>query len=470
MNYQLMWFRNDLRVNDNPALHNAALSGKPIIAIYIATPNQWQQHDDSPNKIDFWQRNLSVLKKSLSPLNISLHFFEVANYQDIAPLITRICQKWPIAAIHFNEEYPVNEQQRDLSVTHACDAMGVSCNSYVDQLLLPPKSIRNKAGEPFKVFTPFSKQIRQQLPHSFHLLPPPSIQTPIKLPALAEEKQLEQLSWPTVDKTIQELWPAGEDVAADNLANFCQTSSIHDYQKDRDLPFVRGTSFLSPYLVSGVISVRQCWQATLTYCEQSDGVRVWQSELLWREFYKHVLIDFPHVSKHKPWKPHTDGIAWRNDEKELKAWQQGKTGYPIIDAAMKQLLTTGWMHNRLRMITAMFLSKHLLIDWRLGEQWFMQHLIDGELAANNGGWQWSASTGTDAVPYFRIFNPVTQSQRFDQWGQFIRCLLPELSSLDDREIHLPKANKPNDYPEPIVDLAFGRKRALEAFKNLASPS
>src|SRR5690606_24579875 len=195
----------------------------------------------------------------------------------------------------------------------------------------------------------------------------------------------------------------------------------------------------------------------------------WLDELLWREFYQHTLYDFPKLSKHQPFKDSTRAIVWRDAPEDLAAWQQGQTGIPIVDDGMRQLLATGWMHNRVRMITAMFLSKNLLIDWRLGEAWFMQHLIDGDLAANNGGWQWCASTGMDAAPYFRIFNPVSQSQKFDPHGDYICKWVPELAHLDSKSVHEPYAKNPDlqlDYPKPIVDLKQSRIRAIEAFKSL----
>ncbi len=468
MAQQLVWFRNDLRVNDNPALHHACQQGESVLAIYISNPEQWQEHDDADVKIDFWRRNLTDLKKALGELNIELHFFQVDSYKQIPNLIKVICQKWDIEKLHFNHEYPINEGLRDKGAMDSCREIGVEYQGYHDQLLLPPASVRTKTGTAFKVFTPFSKQAKQQLEQSLFLYPVPEPQKSIKVSTLVEESQLEEIIWPIVSQELKDFWPSGEQYAYSRIIGFCQ-KNIRNYKRNRDIPSLVGTSRLSAYLTSGVISVRQCWNASWQYCEPNDSVNVWQNELLWREFYKHVLIDYPHVSRHKPWKLQTDKIEWRHDAQQLMAWQQGQTGFPLIDAAMRQLLARGWMHNRLRMVTAMFLSKHLLIDWRLGERWFMQHLIDGELAANNGGWQWSASTGTDAVPYFRIFNPVTQSQRFDPQGQFIRHYLPELAHLSDKEIHMPtKMNRPKSYPEPIVDLNFGRKRALAAFKLLAT--
>jgi deoxyribodipyrimidine photo-lyase len=226
---------------------------------------------------------------------------------------------------------------------------------------------------------------------------------------------------------------------------------------------------LSPYLAHGVLSPRQCLSAALDANEGrlsggSPGIETWISELVWRDFYRHVIALFPHVSRGEAFRPEADRVEWRNDPAELEAWRRGMTGYPLVDAAMRQLLTTGWMHNRLRMLTAMFLTKHLLIDWRLGERHFMSHLVDADFAANNGGWQWSASTGTDAAPYFRIFNPITQAERFDPAGEFVRTQVPELAETRGSATLTPWLHGVARYPAPIVDHAFARARALEAFK------
>ena len=273
---------------------------------------------------------------------------------------------------------------------------------------------------------------------------------------------------------LRRLWPAGEAAAQRRLAEFADTA-LGRYDSQRDFPALPGTSQLSPYLATGVLSPRQCLHAALAanggeFASGNTGAVSWINELLWREFYKHVLVGYPRVSMGRAFRAETEALAWRDAPADLEAWQQGRTGIPIVDAAMRQLLATGWMHNRLRMIVAMFLTKNLLIDWRAGERWFMQHLIDGDLAANNGGWQWSASTGTDAVPYFRLFNPLSQSKRFDPDGRFIRQWVPELAGLDARDIHHPAAlggpfGVPG-YPAPIVDLPRSRERALAAFRNL----
>jgi deoxyribodipyrimidine photo-lyase len=268
-------------------------------------------------------------------------------------------------------------------------------------------------------------------------------------------------------------WPAGENAASDHLERFLRFRGRH-YQRQRDFPNVRGTSELSPYLALGMISYRQCLQAVMSendghLADGDAGLTTWVNELIWREFYQHVAVGFPQVCRYQPFQEHTRDLAWRDDDEGFAAWCEGRTGYPIVDAAMRQLVTTGWMHNRLRMVTAMFLSKHLLIDWRRGEAFFMHHLVDGEFCANNGGWQWAASTGTDAAPYFRIFNPTTQSTRFDPEGAFIAHWLPELASLPAKARHAPPQDmlNPVDYPSPIVDHKAARQRALDAFKALS---
>ena len=267
-----------------------------------------------------------------------------------------------------------------------------------------------------------------------------------------------------------QLWPPGELAARDRLKIFLN-SKISNYSRDRNDPILEGTSRISPYLALGVISNRRCILEALklnNFELQSGnkGICKWVDEIIWREFYKNIMHSFPRVSMHQPFNLSTLSIKWRHNQKEIEAWKNGKTGFPLIDAAMLQLKYEGWMHNRLRMVVAMFFTKNLLHDWRLGEAFFMENLIDGDFASNNGGWQWSASTGTDAAPYFRIFNPVTQSQNFDSEGRFIKKFLPQLASLDNKEIHLPDADKLEniDYPNQIVDLKSSRLRAIEIFK------
>jgi deoxyribodipyrimidine photo-lyase len=267
-----------------------------------------------------------------------------------------------------------------------------------------------------------------------------------------------------------ELWPAGEDEAETRLLRFLNEKAI-DYSKNRNDPILDGTSRISPYLALGIISSKKCILEALKinnfeFNSGHIGVTKWIDEIVWREFYKNIMFSFPRVSKGQPFQDYSKAILWRYNEDELNAWKEGRTGFPIVDAAMRQLLNEGWMHNRLRMVVAMFFTKNMLHDWRLGEAYFMQNLIDGDFASNNGGWQWSSSTGTDAAPYFRIFNPITQSTNFDKDGIFIKKYVPELKDLDKSVIHNPSIEhrKYCKYPEPILDLKESRLRAIDAFK------
>lgn len=473
---QLLWLRNDLRIQDNTAL-TAAMQAGPTLAIYLISPAQWLAHDDAPCKVDFWLRNLVESQKDLAALNVPLLIRRAEQWQHAPDVLAQVSQQFNISAVHVNTEYGIHESQRDLSVGALLVDQGILFHPHFDQLLFKPGSILTQTGTYFKVFSQFKKVCYQRLSES---LPQPSA-TPTAQAALSiasDAIPTTVAGFAATDASVQALWPAGEHAAVQRLQAFTQ-QAIDGYLDQRDIPALPGTSQLSPYLAAGIISVRQCLQAALTanqgeFASGKPGVVTWINELLWREFYKHILVGYPKVSRNRAFKSETEFLTWRQAPKDLLAWQQGRTGFPIIDAAMRQLLTTGWMHNRLRMIVAMFLTKNLLIDWREGERFFMQHLIDGDLAANNGGWQWSASTGTDAVPYFRIFNPVSQSQRFDPKGTFIRRWIPELKHLSDKEIHQPKHLTglfgSADYPKPMVDLSASRQRALNAFKDLPSIS
>lgn len=460
MTLALHWFRSDLRMHDNLSLAAAQADGQ-VIAIYIATPQQWQAHDDAPIKQDYWRRNLEKLEAALEQKGIPLRYFEVRDYKAIPALFEKIFTQWQVQTLHCNREYPLNEHERDKAVAALCAKLGVRMQLHEDQLLVPPELALNKSAQPFKVFTPFARHVRELLPAKHGKPHNVRQQESPALKRINEQRALRELSWPAIDPAWEKLWPAGETHARRRLAKFCE-DDIADYPEARNFPAIDGTSKLSPALAAGVISIRECWQSAQSHTK-AKGSEVWRNELLWRDFYKHIMWHYPHVARGEQWR--TDlNVPWQNDKKEFTRWTDGQTGIPIVDAAMQQLVQTGWMHNRLRMLTAMFLTKHLLIDWRWGEKWFMQNLIDGDFAANNGGWQWSASTGTDAVPYFRIFNPVTQSKRYDPEGKFIRTWLPELAELDNKTIHEPDLFRPQNYPAPIIELSFGRERALNAFK------
>ncbi|WP_440093315.1 deoxyribodipyrimidine photo-lyase [Pseudomonas syringae] len=469
---QLIWLRSDLRVHDNTAL-TAAMQRGPTLAVYLLSPTQWRNHDDADCKVDFWLRNLVELEKALGKLNVPLLIREADTWDQAPEVLATLCKQFKVEGLHLNEEYGLNETRRDQAVQQAMQAAGVHFTSHLDQLLFKPGSILTKTGNYFQVFTQFKKvcytRLHEAMPRTVHT---PEAQQPLAIKSDAIPDQVKGFSTPS--QTLRDLWPAGEVEASRRIEAFAD-EQISYYKDERDFPAKPGTSQLSAYLAAGVISPRQCLHAALASnqgeFETGDvGTVTWINELLWREFYKHTLVGYPRVSRHRAFRPETEALKWRDAPEELLAWQEARTGLPIIDAAMRQLLETGWMHNRLRMVVAMFLTKNLLIDWREGERFFMRHLIDGDLAANNGGWQWSSSTGTDSAPYFRIFNPLSQSERFDPEGVFIKRWLPELADLNKKQIHDPASIGGlfgiADYPKPIVDLSKSRARALAAFKAL----
>jgi len=466
----LIWFREDLRIHDNTALHHAARNAKNgLVAVYVLSTEDWESHDTSACRVDFILRNLQELSRNLATLNIPLLIPQAKTSKQIPKLVLEICQQYKIDTVYYNKQYELDEARRDLATDELLRQNDIKVFSYTDQVILAPGEVLTKDEHFYTVFTPFKKSWYKKFwEQTLIISPKPAKQIQLSIVSDTIPEKI-----PNFISTIpKNLWPAGEKEAQQRLKNFMQ-NKITQYDKERDFPAIDGTSMLSPYLASGIISPRQCLQAALEINKNkletgNQGVTTWISELIWREFYKHILYAFPRVSMYKPFKLETENLIWNNDTELFNAWKEGKTGYPIVDAAMRQLNQTGWMHNRLRMVVAMFLVKDLWIDWRWGEKYFMQQLIDGDLAANNGGWQWAASTGTDAVPYFRIFNPLSQSERFDPEGKFIRQYCPELSKLDNKEIHNPSSllRKNLGYPEPIVDHNKARQNALQAFKNL----
>jgi deoxyribodipyrimidine photo-lyase len=455
----LIWFRNDLRIEDNPALYHGCQNGQ-VCGVYIVTEKQWITHDDALAKIAFWRKRLQALAGELSDKHIALKILNVPTYKDIPDALATLCEQLQITDLWYNHEYPLNEKLRDQAVTERLKAQSVSSHGFHGDVIQAPGMVKTQAKGTFHVFTPFSKQWKKQLSED-HLSPLPAPRKRKTPPPLASDDV--DTIWPSTSTYREDIWPSDSRHIHKKLHQFT-TKQVAHYGQTRDIPGVAGTSMLSPYLSCGAISARQCLAAT---CRTTSDWRenAWTNELIWREFYRHLLDAYPHLSQSKDFKAIKQAIPWDDNAKLFSAFCQGETGFPIVDAAIKQLLRTGWMHNRLRMIVAAFLTKLLLIDWRKGEAFFMQHLIDGDYASNNGGWQWSASTGADAAPYFRIFNPQRQSERFDPEGVFIKKFLPELSLLDKKNIHNPNSSqrKACDYPEPIIDYTFARQRALDIF-------
>ncbi|MDX1755907.1 MAG: deoxyribodipyrimidine photo-lyase [Marinobacter sp.] len=459
----LVWFRNDLRTADNPALTAATRSGAAVRACYLLTPGQWREHHWSPARVQLVVDHLNALGRALADLGIELHIIRADRFDDSIASLKKFCAQRAIRRVHFNEEYGVNERRRDKQLATDLGKTGVEVHKYRDQCAAPVGEILTGQGRPYSVFTPFARRWRewlQQHPPQIHPVPKPVAKP---LPAPPPISSLED--WAPAPPALV---ATGETAAHQQLERFLD-ERVMDYKRDRDLPALEATSRISPYLANGVLSGRQCLVAALQLAHNAgDGGACWVNELAWRDFYIHVLYHFPRVSMNRAFKPETEALVWNRPGQAFEAWKAGQTGLPIVDAAMRQLNQTGWMHNRLRMVAAMYLTKNLFIDWRLGESYFMEQLADGFLASNNGGWQWSASTGTDAAPYFRVFNPVSQSERFDPEGRFIRRFVPELSGLDNKAIHQPwrSGSLPNGYPAPLVDLKDSRKEAIARFQAL----
>ena len=464
----LVWFRADLRVHDNLAL-SAACRDKTasVKALFIATPAQWRQHAMAPRQAAYLAAHLNELRQNLAQRGIALIYREVADFDASVQAVAAVCEQEQVSHLFYNYQYEFNERQRDAAVEKLLT--GVACQGFDDSVMLPPGSVMTGNGEMYKVFTPFKNAFLRRLIEG---LPPcvtaPSVRNGGPLTGVQERITFD---YPQQDFDPA-LFPADEKSALERLRHFCRQQAAA-YEQQRDFPAIEGTSRLSACLTIGVLSPRQCLHRLLA--EQPDALNggaggVWLNELIWREFYRHLMTYHPDLCKHQPFIAWTRKVSWHDQPEMLRAWEEGRTGYPVVDAAMRQMNSTGWMHNRLRMITASFLVKDLLIDWRRGERYFMLQLVDGDLAANNGGWQWAASTGTDAAPYFRIFNPTTQGERFDPEGAFIRRWLPELAHIPGKAIHQPwqwadKTGNPLDYPRPIVDHKQARAATLAAYES-----
>ncbi|WP_318487379.1 deoxyribodipyrimidine photo-lyase [Photobacterium leiognathi] len=468
----IIWFRDDLRTVDNTALNHAIETGLPVIALFVATPMQWHEHHVAAIQVDFIHRRLRVLKQQLAVLNIPLQVMQCNDFSESVDAIAEYCHQYRVVHVFANKQYPLNEQLRDEKLGVLLAQSGIKQSLFDDNYVLEPETILNREGELFKVFTPY----RNAWIKRFSAEPSYPVTTNKEVALsdttsamLADSTEIQSLGYPVIESV---LWPVDEEAILQRLDTFCVTKA-QDYHQQRDFPAIDGTSCLSPFLAIGALSARQCVHQLLQHfphaleVNKEDGAFTWLNEIIWREFYGHLLHRYPELSKNHPFQDYTQYVRWQDNPTLLKAWQDGKTGFPIVDAAMRQLRATGWMHNRLRMITASFLTKDLLCDWRAGEQWFMQHLIDGDFASNNGGWQWAASTGTDSQPYFRVFNPTLQGQRFDPKGDFIRTWVKELAKVPDKYIHTPHqwdSSGSLDYPLPIVDHKEARLLAIEAFK------
>ena len=465
---KLVWLRNDLRLVDNPALHHACGEEGEVAALFVISPTQWQQHKMAPIRQQFLLAQVDELGQELAGLGIRLHLLSVETFAELPQALADLSRELGVTQLYANQAIEIDERRRDQAVSHCLVAQGVRTHWFNGCCVLPPGRVLTGSGEMFKVFTPFSRAWLKALEQEGFVIH--------RAPAArgAAEPWVSLLERGLRAPFHDPLWPVGEAEARRRLQLFLE-QAVLDYGQSRDFPALAGTSTLSPYLAAGIISPRQC----LAALQQQLGFRpqskeqpgfVWLNELIWREFYRHLLVMVPTLSMNLPFKPETAALPWSWDPQAFAAWCEGRTGFPIVDAAMRCLKATGWMHNRLRMIVASFLTKDLHIHWRLGEDYFLSQLIDGDLAANNGGWQWAAGTGADAAPYFRVFNPTTQGQRFDPQGEFIRAWLPELADIPPALVHQPhewlRRQGRLDYPAPMVDHAVARLTAIEMFRQL----
>ncbi len=423
----IFWFRRDLRLSDNAGFYHALKNGKPVLPLFIFDTEILDKLEDKDDaRVTFIYQSLVQMDQQLKKLDSSILIKNTSPKE----AFTAILEEYNIDTVFTNQDYEPYAKQRDDEIGKLLAAKGSKFCTYKDQVIFDRDEIMKEDGNPYTVFTPYSRKWIATL-NDFYIKPFPV------------EKYLDNLLKITLD--FPSLQSIGFEFSAIEIPKNEYKHIIADYAKTRDFPFLEGTTRISVHLRFGTVSIRELAREANKSVEKT-----WLNELIWRDFYAMILWHFPQTADHA-YKPDFDKIEWRNNEQEFQAWCKGETGYPLVDAGMRQMNTIGWMHNRVRMVTASFLSKHLLIDWRWGERYFGRKLLDYDLASNVGGWQWAAGTGTDAAPFFRIFSPAAQTQKFDPKLEYIKKWVPEY--LD-----------PFKYPAPIVDHKEARERCLAAFK------
>lgn len=458
------WFRRDLRLADNKSLYEATKNNSEVIPIFVFDTNILKRlKNKEDRRVHFIWDGVNELQKKLKKKNSDLLIL----YGDPLKLVPQMAKKFNVCSVYCNEDYDPYSITRDMKVKKKLLELDIEFYIFKDHVVFSGEQILKKDGSPYKVFTPYKNEwlrcLNKNYLEKFNCRY--SNLTTQKSYFKTQVKSLKDVGFKKV-KTIL----GGESYAKKKFQSFLK--KIKSYKKERDRIDFNSTSSLSPYIRFGMISTRELVREVLS--DKTLGARTWLSEIIWREFYHMILFQFPHVAQ-SSFNPKYDKIKWPGKDGHFKKWKEGKTGFPLVDAAMIHFSRTGIMHNRLRMIVASFLVKDLLIDWKKGEKYFAKNLLDYDLAANNGGWQWSASTGCDAQPYFRVFNPITQSKKFDPDGTFIKKHLPILKKFSAKEIHFPadcsserqkeaKCVIGKDYPHPIVKHDIQRKKAIELFK------
>lgn len=468
----IVWFRKDLRVDDNAALAAAAETGRPLVALYIREPENVGTGPLGAAQEWWLHHSLTSLGTMLQKLGSPLVLRSGAADAVLADLI----EETGADAVHWNRRHDPAGIAIDTEIKAGLKARGIVATSFAGQLLHDPTRLSTGEKKPYRVYTPFWKALEREGE------PREPIDAPEKLNSLHAAPKSEKLgdwallpSKPDWAATFKEIWTPGEEAARERLESFVD-GAIDGYKQDRDRPAIDATSMLSPHLALGEISPARIWHATRGLKAPTEDVVHFRKELAWREFCYHLHFHFPQLAE-KNWNDRFDAFPWEAAGKNFTLWTRGQTGYPIVDAGMRQLWKHGWMHNRVRMITASFLIKHLMIDWRRGEKWFRDTLVDADAASNAANWQWVAGSGADASPFFRIFNPILQGEKFDADGTYVRTFVPELERLDSAWIHKPfdapesalkKAGIElgKTYPKPIVAHGKARERALAAYKSL----
>jgi len=460
MSRGLHWFRNDLRLRDNTAL-GALLAGvDQWLPVFVLDPRLLGRSGAPRPRDRFLFACLDRLGRDLAQRGVPL-LVRRGRPETVLP---ELLHQTRASVLSFNEDITPFARRRDEAVRRAVERAGCEVVARLDHVVFRADEVRTATGGTYSVYTPYRRtwwrhwKEDPRLPVRMPTLAPP-------IPGFAAEPVAPA---PDLGRAARDLPGAGEAAAERRLRHFLG-GPVRCYERDRDRPDLDGTSRLSPHLRFGTISVRRCFEAAVKAAVEEPasrpGVARWLDELVWREFYSAILEEHPRVLGQN-YRADTEGVVWNDDPRGFEAWCEGRTGYPIVDAGMRQLRETGWMHNRVRMVAASFLTKDLLIDWREGQRFFFEHLVDGDPASNNGGWQWSASTGTDAQPYFRVFNPVAQGRRWDPKGRYVRRWVPELRGVPDRHVHAPwEADRPlADYPPPVVDHAERRELAIARFR------